>query len=56
VSQRAPFPPCFAGLLKVKIFCNVVSDAILKTAFESAECKEEGLVSSLLIYMGLLKV
>jgi len=28
----------------------------LKPALESADCKEEGLVSSLLIYMGLLKV
>ncbi|XP_015779681.1 PREDICTED: ran GTPase-activating protein 1-like isoform X1 [Acropora digitifera] len=32
------------------------SDAILKTAFESSECKEMGLVSFLLIHMGLLKV
>ncbi|XP_044177192.1 ran GTPase-activating protein 1-like [Acropora millepora] len=31
------------------------SDAILKTAFESSECKEMGLVSFLLIHMGLLK-
>ncbi|XP_068720755.1 ran GTPase-activating protein 1-like [Montipora capricornis] len=31
------------------------SDAILKTTFESSECKEEGLVSFLLIHMGLLK-
>ena len=31
-------------------------DAILKTAFESSECKEMGLVSFLLIHMGLLKV
>lgn len=31
------------------------SEPILKTAFESDMCKEEGLVSALLIHMGLLK-
>ena len=34
----------------------VVLEPILKTAFESDMCKEEGLVSALLIHMGLLKV
>lgn len=34
----------------------VVLEPILKTAFESDICKEEGLVSALLIHMGLLKV
>ena len=37
-------------------FSVVVLEPILKTAFESDMCKEEGLVSALLIHMGLLKV
>ena len=42
--------------MAILTFLCPVSDAILKTAFESSECKEEGLVSFLLIHMGLLKV
>ena len=50
-SCRAPhYFPFYSHL------CILVSDAILKTAFESGECKEERIVSSLLIYLGLLKV
>ena len=58
--------PSIAFLLMGQICCLrnrfplsnpvVVLEPILKTAFESDMCKEEGLVSALLIHMGLLKV
>lgn len=35
---------------------NTFLETVLKPALESADCKEEWLISSLLIHMGLLKV